>query len=130
MGFSKIENVSHCMPDFSPWAEKGNVELLLETDQIFYLQKYWQSTFSREDGESVVNGMISLMAAVGRQAKLACVCNACACLAAFCVHMPPLGLLRHTGACKCQGVCVRLYCVCARVYGQKDFMWEEWPASW
>lgn len=55
MGLSKAENVYRCMPDFSPRVEKGSVELLLERDQILYLQKYWQRTLSEEGRESLAS---------------------------------------------------------------------------
>lgn len=55
MGLSKAENVYRCMPDFSPWVEKGSVELMLERDQILYLQKYWQRTLSEEGRESLAS---------------------------------------------------------------------------
>lgn len=117
MGLSKAENVYRCMPDFSPWVEKGSMELRLERNQILYLQNYWQRTLSEKDGES-----LALSKGSGQQKQVFSQTRLCvhmhvhACLGAFCLHRPPLGLLGRTGVCKRQGVCVWVPCVCTWVW--------------
>ena len=105
---------------------QGSVELLLERDQVLYLQKYWQRTHGGIDGESVKSAGTSLRRQNGLRARLrahehdwkrfVCLCLQ---LGSYVAPEPVL--------CKCQGVCVWVWCVCVHLsLAPLGSLWEEW----